>query len=171
MAQSIASLIADDLAGLDSIVVYDIQSNQFFTQPATNALPLTKYYKENSRYLPTWGSSKLQEIFEGNTTSASFTSSSSSTGSSSSTSVTPPPNGNDKSNTGAIAGGAVDGLAGLALIGSSIFWFTKRKKSKMYSPASRTPPFEMSEQEMARTLWIRGQGNQLSKSIAYRYAP
>lgn len=49
--------------------------------------------------------------------------------------------GGSKSNTGAIVGGVVGGVAGLGLIGLAAFFFLRRKKSAAgHEPVSQVPP-------------------------------
>lgn len=94
-----------DLSALTWTDAYDHTAAAY--EPSTL---VTSYYAGNERYPKTWADG-LQAIFEANTTSTST-----------------PASSPGQSSTRAIAGGCVGGLLALAILGSAIFWYLRRKR-------------------------------------------
>ncbi|KFY47383.1 hypothetical protein V494_00008 [Pseudogymnoascus sp. VKM F-4513 (FW-928)] len=112
---------------------------------------VNKYYNENEGYPEVWGDPALEAIFK---TDRSLKVTATPTGTGSNADPTSPgadgsgtgtpgsTTGEKKSvNTGAIAGGVVGGVAGLALVGLAAFFLRRRsqQKDQTYSSAANNP--------------------------------
>lgn len=137
-----------DLTALTWADDYDANAKAYERPDVVN-----NYYNDNTGYPKVWGDPALEAIFKtdrslkvtepASPTTTSGTANPTSTGAGGSGTGSPDSTTSEKKsvNTGAIAGGVVGGVAGLALIGLAAFFWRRRtaQKDQKYSSAANNP--------------------------------
>ncbi|KAE8450750.1 hypothetical protein EG329_005663 [Mollisiaceae sp. DMI_Dod_QoI] len=118
------------------LAIFDMSSLTWADQYDANASVyeqsdlVKNYYASNSRDPANWGSPALQTLFQ----TTHFTAPTNTSSSSGSSTSTPPASSSSSSNTGAIAGGVVGGVLGLALL-AGLGWFFYRRQHRKQNTA------------------------------------
>lgn len=107
-------------------------------KPYVQHSDISNYYANNPSYNVTWDDSALSSIFN-NSVSPIITTAAS-------TATTAATGDTKKSNTGAIAGGVVGGVAALAIAGALVFFWRWRRASKLVNNGDGQDNLDLSRQ-------------------------